>query len=296
MISGALILEILVLSISMGVITFIGGILPVRLSISSNRIREFSQLSTGILVGTLLVLVIPEGVQTLISEEGISPININYIGFSLLLGYVTMYLIDNYAILTADIKLPFKIKSQPFSGRSNERIESVFHSTVTLGLIIHSVVDGIALGTSYLKEDLLLEFVFYLVIVLHKLPTAFSLTSILIKEGYNKKDIQFHLLLFSLSTPVSSILMYLFSILTGLNNQFMLGVFFLYSAGTFLYVVNHVMSELHNFHHGPELVSIPPLSADTSESTYSDNLVKRDILIYFLGLSLPTILALLGID
>ncbi|KAK6460158.1 ZIP zinc transporter-domain-containing protein [Scheffersomyces coipomensis] len=291
---GGLMLEVILLSISMGIITFIGGVLPVRLSISSKRIREFSQFSTGILVGTLLVLVIPEGVSTLVEANELSKFNANYVGFSLLIGYVTMYTIDNFQVLKTDSKLPFKVKFQDVTLK--DKIYSVFNSTVTLGLVIHSIIDGVALGSSFLKEDLLLELIFYFVIVLHKLPTAFSLTSILIKEGYTKTDIYFHVIIFSIATPLSSIVMYFFIILTGLNSQFTLGILFLFSAGTFLYVVNHVFSELHNFHHGPELVSIPPLSADSSETIYSDNVTRKDILIYFGGLALPTLFGILGVE
>ncbi|KAK5137901.1 hypothetical protein LTR08_006670 [Meristemomyces frigidus] len=54
----------------MGTASFLAGLLPLALSLSSRQLRLITALGTGVLVGTSLIVIIPEGVETLYSAGG----------------------------------------------------------------------------------------------------------------------------------------------------------------------------------------------------------------------------------
>lgn len=56
----------------MAAASFLAGILPLALNLSSSRLRLVSTIGMGVLVGTSLIVIIPEGVDTLYSTSGMS--------------------------------------------------------------------------------------------------------------------------------------------------------------------------------------------------------------------------------
>lgn len=78
----------------------------------------------------------------------------------------------------------------------------------TLGLIIHAMADGIALGASSLTENSGLGLVVFLAVIIHKGPTALGLTTTLMTLKLNRQQIQTRLLLFSASAPAGALLTY----------------------------------------------------------------------------------------
>ncbi|KAK5052487.1 hypothetical protein LTR84_002351 [Exophiala bonariae] len=60
---------LLMLSIVMALASFLAGILPLSLKLSQSRLRLISTIGMGVLVGTSLVVIIPEGVETLYSAS-----------------------------------------------------------------------------------------------------------------------------------------------------------------------------------------------------------------------------------
>lgn len=60
---------LLILSIVMALASFLAGILPLSLKLSQSQLRLISTIGMGVLVGTSLVVIIPEGVETLYSAS-----------------------------------------------------------------------------------------------------------------------------------------------------------------------------------------------------------------------------------
>ncbi|KEF59990.1 uncharacterized protein A1O9_04838 [Exophiala aquamarina CBS 119918] len=58
---------LLILSIVMALASFLAGILPLSLTLSQSQLRLISTIGMGVLVGTSLVVILPEGVETLYS-------------------------------------------------------------------------------------------------------------------------------------------------------------------------------------------------------------------------------------
>jgi len=137
---------------------------------------------------------------------------------------------------------------------------------VTLGLIIHSLADGLALGASLaaassgeVGEDDSpfsgLSLVVFMALALHKAPAALALTSTLITAHLSTRTVRTHLAAFSLAAPISAILTFLalrwFGSTSGSGaSDDWTGLALLFSGGTFLYVAT-LLSPLSNHVHSP---------------------------------------------
>ncbi|KAF7713524.1 Uncharacterized protein PECH_002277 [Penicillium ucsense] len=63
---------LLALGIVMAVTSFVVGSLPLALTLSASQLRLISSIGMGVLVGTSLIVIIPEGVETLYSANAVS--------------------------------------------------------------------------------------------------------------------------------------------------------------------------------------------------------------------------------
>merc|ERR1712168_329526 len=258
----------MVLSLAMLVGCYIFGSIPLAFSFSEEKLKLVSVTGAGLLVGTALAVIVPEGIHTLYSSsiEGAELLlkeasavsndkhahgennhshhhdelpNMNaYIGTSLVLGFVFMLLIDQmcgggHSHSTIDSELAQRLPNSSI--------------TATLGLVVHAAADGIALGAAA-RTQTSVELIVFIAIMLHKAPAAFGLVSFLLHERYDRNRIRRHLSIFSAAAPLLAIITY-FGLsqssketLTKVNAT---GVAMLFSAGTFLYVATvHVLPEL----------------------------------------------------
>lgn len=249
--------------------SYLAGNIPLIMSLSEEKLKNVSIFGAGLLVGTALTVIIPEGIRSLYDERSLeeavkghgtsSGLSVEEhkhehsndehsgtIGLSLVLGFVFMMLVD-------------QVSSRRTEG-SNER-----NLTATIGLVVHAAADGVALGAAATTSHSDVEIIVFLAIMLHKAPAAFGLVSFLLHEGVERDRIRKHLLIFALAAPALTLLTY-FGIgseqketLESLNAT---GIAMLFSAGTFLYVATvHVLPELthrsghahghsHTHHHG----------------------------------------------
>lgn len=249
---GGRFITLVALSLAMTVGALIGGLIPIKLSVKMTGVNYFSFFGMGILIGTSLVLIIPEGIKVLYLALTPDQFELNgpfYAGISLVLGFMVMFIQDNLPMIIHTIRPGSKFtyvvldSSAPEPSLRDSTL-SIFQSSLTLGLILHSFIDGVSLGSSFILEDATMGVIFFFIIIIHKLPTAFSLTSLLIKQGFHMKLVQIHLIVFSLMTPIGAIVTYVFITISNTSNQFIVAILFLFSAGTFLYVIHHVMAEI----------------------------------------------------
>ena len=80
--------------------------------------------------------------------------------------------------------------------------------TATVGLVVHAAVDGIALGSASMTDKSDIQLIVFVVIMLHKAPASFGLSTILLMEGLEKSKVKKHLFIFSLSAPVGALVTY----------------------------------------------------------------------------------------
>jgi len=283
---------LILLSFSMFFGSYLSGIIPTVINFSESKVRLLSILGAGILVGTSLVVIIPEGVNSIYGEfflhkklklklpsRSISTEELPHslIGTCLLVGFVFMLLVDqiasrhsstsNYSSLPTDSEIGQTQLTSQIKRKSSSKI------TATIGLIFHASADGIALGAATSTHHRDVEMVIFLAIMLHKSPASFSLVTFLIHEGLDKKSIRRHLIYFSLSAPISAFVTY--ALLRKISAESIqeynaTGIAMLFSAGTFLFVVQHVLQE----------------------TTHDKQLKLKELIILVFGCFLPSILTI----
>jgi zinc transporter 9 len=199
-------------------------------------------------------------------EEVVVPVETRdphaYIGVSLILGFILMFLVDHLPEALSPSKPKYqnlhislsnlsrgphnssavslnRMNSSPPPGPEPAPLPR--SSATTIGLVIHSCADGIALGASSTAPSTTLSMVIFFAIMLHKAPAAFGLTSVLLKQGLSKRTIRTHLAFFSLAAPVGAFMTW--AIVHALGRArlggddgltFTTGWVLLFSGGTFL--------------------------------------------------------------
>jgi len=253
-------MKLVVLSVVMLLGSYLAGSIPLFIAMSEEKLQLVSVMGAGLLLGTALSVIIPEGMQTLNMAysaktehhhdhgEGVeghdheeNPVP-HLIGVSLVLGFLFMLIIDQVA-----------------SSRSGSRdVEGgkrgVVSWTATLGLVVHAAADGVALGAAATTNQTDVEMIVFLAIMLHKAPASFGLVTYLLHEGLERGRVRKHLLVFSLAAPSAAIVTFLMLMAGGresLDTFSATGIAMLFSAGTFLYVATvHVLPEVTNIGHG----------------------------------------------
>jgi len=170
-----------------------------------------------------------------------------WIGISLILGFILMYLIDTLPSLrpappprTHNVYSLSDLSAAAPLSPSGQPVPKAAFST-TLGLVIHAAADGIALGASSSQPSL--SFIIFIAIMIHKAPAAFGLTSVLLKQGLGKRMARAHLVAFSLAAPLGALATWLVVRILGAGGvglggeesiRWWTGVLLLFSGGTFL--------------------------------------------------------------
>ncbi|MBN3298828.1 zinc transporter ZIP9 [Amia ocellicauda] len=257
-------------SLAMLVGCYVAGTIPLAVNFSEEKLKLVTVLGAGLLCGTALAVIIPEGVHALYEEvlEGMhheeheaqnkekvlksgegSVVAVlgehvhgheqlhAYIGVSLVLGFVFMLLVDQIG------SSHMHATEDPEAGRTaSSKI------TTTLGLVVHAAADGVALGAAASTSQTSVQLIVFVAIMLHKAPAAFGLVSFLMHAGLERNRIRKHLLVFALAAPVMSMVTYMGlskSSKEALSEVNATGVAMLFSAGTFLYVATvHVLPEV----------------------------------------------------
>lgn len=265
---------LLCFALAMFIGCYLAGMIPLAVSLSGNTLRLVSVLGAGILVGTALAVIIPEGINTLYSSHLSGPPKVELahsslsaqdltskvdphhdhshsstsdaiqdahavIGVTLVLGFVFMLLVDQIAT-----SLSRRQGSDVEGGNRQDKTKI----TATLGLVVHAATDGIALGAAATTSHTDVEMIVFIAIMLHKAPAAFGLVTFLMHEGLDRVRIRKHLLIFSLAAPLLAIAAFFGisqSAKEALSTYNATGIAMLFSAGTFLYVATvHVLPEI----------------------------------------------------
>ncbi|XP_047466665.1 zinc transporter ZIP9 [Mugil cephalus] len=264
--------SISLLSLAMLVGCYVAGTIPLAVNFSEEKLKLITVLGAGLLCGTALAVIIPEGVHALYEEilegghhshsqagvveaseakadaeaalgaaggkheHGHEQLHA-CIGVSLVLGFVFMLLVD-------------QIGSSHVHNTEDPESARVASSkiTTTLGLVVHAAADGVALGAAASTSQTSVQLIVFVAIMLHKAPAAFGLVSFLMHAGLERNRIRKHLLVFALAAPVLAMLTFLGlsqSSKEALSDINATGVAMLFSAGTFLYVATvHVLPEV----------------------------------------------------
>ncbi|XP_004925979.1 zinc transporter ZIP9 [Bombyx mori] len=280
---------LILLALVMLVGSYVAGSIPLNVSMSEDKLKKVTIFGAGLLVGTALAVIIPEGVRALFEHPHTPAVTKDYtaepthedslysvIGITLVLGFVFMLLVDQM--------------SSRYNDSSNPIERNV---TATVGLVVHAAADGIALGAAATTSHADVEVIVFLAIMLHKAPAAFGLVTFLMHAGLERNRIRRHLLIFSCAAPLLALLTYF-----GIGNESKqtlsevnaTGIAMLFSAGTFLYVATvHVLPELTHTQHTHTLL---PTQEGMPTKRGFGGLQIFEVIILSVGALLPVLLAM----
>lgn len=296
---------LILLVIVMLVGSYLAGNIPLVVNWSEEKLKVVTVFGAGLLVGTALTVIIPEGIRALYDDQSskihtmpdvknLATIGLQVakteetehsddhsgtIGLSLVLGFIFMMLVDQISI------------------RHSEGVSTDRNITATLGLVVHAAADGVALGAAATTSHQDVEMIVFLAIMLHKAPAAFGLVSFLLHEGVDRQRVRKHLAIFSLSAPLLTLLTY-FGIgqeqKETLNSVNATGIAMLFSAGTFLYVATvHVLPELtQNTGHRSGTVHYSHLEEPMTTTKGYSGLRNTELFIMICGALLPLVITI----
>ncbi|XP_072032202.1 zinc transporter ZIP9-like isoform X1 [Amphiura filiformis] len=311
---------IVALSLAMLVGCYIAGSVPLAFNLSESKMRFITVLGAGLLVGTALAVIIPEGIHSLFEDGHIhravnppppaddpqaadaqkdgdphhhhehsleshsSEEELHYlIGVALVTGFVFMLLVDQIGGGHGHSHGP---PSNDVEGGSSRNSRTSI--TATLGLVVHAAADGIAMGAAATMSRPDVQMIVFMAIMLHKAPAAFGLVSFLLHENYERNRIRKHLFVFAMAAPVAALITYFglsHASKQALSSVNATGISMLFSAGTFLYVATvHVL---------PEIASAHPTTSTDSEGTVEirSGFSRTDLFAVVTGCLAPLLLA-----
>ena len=184
-----------------------GGLIPVFRPETRRSEGFVFSFGSGILLGTGFLHMMPEAAELL----GAS------IGVAVLCGFLMLLIVEKFVMV-----------------HPCEEMGCNFHQlgmSAYLGISLHSLVDGLALGASL--NDVRLSFVVFLAILFHKIPYAFSLGSLLCLGDHSRNRIVALILAFAVLTPLGAVLTWMAA---RTLPESMLGWALGFSAGNFLFI------------------------------------------------------------
>lgn len=198
-----------------------GGI-PLLFEWSHRQAHQWIAFGAGVILGAAFIHMIPEALE--------------------LAG------IRNLAWLLGGFLLLYGIEQLTMSHHHSHDEESgAFHELGLLtfiGIAVHDLVDGIALGSGHHVPELTPAL--FAALVLHKVPMAFSLTVLLWHGGYRKGRIMLMLLGALLMIPLGVLIFDPVMHRLGEDHSVAVGRLILFSAGTFIYIsVYELLPEMH---------------------------------------------------
>ncbi|KAM4854073.1 zinc transporter ZIP9 isoform 2-T2 [Thomomys bottae] len=268
-------ISISLLSLSMLVGCYVAGIIPLAVNFSEERLKLVTVLGAGLLCGTALAVIVPEGVHALYEDilEG---------KHHQASGSQNVFASDKAVVHEHEHSHDHTKLHAYIDPETARPISSKI--TTTLGLVVHAAADGVALGAAASTSQTSVQLIVFVAIMLHKAPAAFGLVSFLMHAGLERNRIRKHLLVFALAAPVMSMVTFLGlskSSKEALSEVNATGVAMLFSAGTFLYVATvHVLPEVGGMGHSHK-----------ADSTGGRGLSRLEVAALVLGCLIPLILS-----
>jgi zinc and cadmium transporter len=198
-------------------ISLLGGFLPLLRAMSQRALALLLSFSAGVLLGAVFFHMLPEIGRHLDHT----------VGWPILTGFLLIFVMERFVFVHA----------------CEERECDIHQMGIPafLGISLHSLIDGIALGAGLILPQL--GPVVLLAVIIHKMPDSISISSILLAAGWDRRKIGMLNLLFSLTTPVGAMIAYLF--LRSLAPEYIAMAIGL-SAGTFLAIATaDILPQVH---------------------------------------------------
>jgi zinc and cadmium transporter len=211
----------------------VGGALP--LFGGHRRRDEGLSFSAGVMLGAAFFHMLPEAI------EGAGLRALPWV----LGGFLFLFLLERYVLV--------HVCGEPGGADVEVHADGHLHAgtgcevhtlglAAFLGLSLHTIVDGFALGAASNEERL--GFLVFLAILAHKVPSSFSLSAILRAEGYSRPRALVMNAVFAAMVPLGAAVYVLVRQLV--HAEAFTGIALAASAGTFLHLaLSDIIPDLH---------------------------------------------------
>jgi ZIP family zinc transporter/zinc and cadmium transporter len=143
-----------------------GGFVLVRAKGVERYLRYFVALGAGFLMATAVLEMIPEGLR---QSPRLGPILI-------MAGYCVVHLLEH------TINAHFHYGEETHTG---EFVSRHTGNSVLVGLSVHALFDGVAIGSGFVISNWL-GWLIFLAIFLHKAPEGFTMASVMLASGRSR--------------------------------------------------------------------------------------------------------------
>ena len=241
--------------------SFFGGAIPMCFQLDRwHRLLEtLTSVSAGFLVAAACLIVIPEGFERFSHKAASSAVETPHehedtnharshshhpngkedflnsptlAGLAILVGFLMMLIMESLGF-GHDIHEEHHDHSGGHVHHPAASEGKQLATTVVIGLTIHAIADGMAIGAGLATGSHVLTGSLVMTLLMHKVPAAFSLTLFSQHAHGNRRRTWIDLVVFSLATPLA--VLGTWAVLGRLSDQ-VLGIVLLFSAGTFIYV------------------------------------------------------------
>ena len=155
-------------------ISLLGGFLPLMRALSQRALALLLSFSAGVLLGAVFFHMLPEVGNVLGAN----------LGMPVLAGFLLIFVMERFVFVHACEEHDCDIHQMGIPA--------------FLGISLHSLLDGIALGAGLILPQL--GPVVLLAVIIHKMPDSMSISSILLSAGWDRRKVGKLNLLFSLTT------------------------------------------------------------------------------------------------
>ena len=226
-----------------------GGALPLFASV--RRSDLLLSFSAGVMLGAAFFHMLPEAVDR--GGSAVVPF--------VVVGFLVLYLLERFVLVhvcaepgpnrrlsTTGAPLPHHVGEPDHDHHGHGDPDGTGCDVHTLGLAAwlgmtaHTLVDGFALGAASVTPEL--GALVFLAILAHKVPNSFSLSAILLSEGYTRSRAVWMNAAFALMVPVGAGIYVLLRDLVHIDRFTSLAL--AGSAGTFLHLaLSDILPDLH---------------------------------------------------
>jgi zinc and cadmium transporter len=152
-----------------------GGLLAARAS-GWDRVRQsyFVAIGAGFMLAAVLLRMVPESYRLALSGKTA----MLSVGTLILLGYLLVHFAEH--VLVAHFHFGEETHHEHW-------VEPVVGTTALMGLALHTLFDGISIGSGFLINPML-GLLIAIAVFLHKIPEGFTMASIMVAAGRSRRD------------------------------------------------------------------------------------------------------------
>ncbi|ARN76087.1 ZIP family metal transporter [Oceanicoccus sagamiensis] len=214
-------------------VSLLGGWLPTRVKLTHTGTQVMMSFVAGLMLGIAFYHLLPHAIFTLPEEGGVDTA-VWWLMIGLLFMFVLLraFHFHNHG--------PQEDDHHHGHDHGHQSPSSISWAGVALGLAVHTLIDGVALGAAIqagVMEDAplgLLGLGVFVAIALHKPLDAMSITSLMIAGGWSAKSRFMVNALFSVMCPLGALLFFVGVEQFDTDTSMIVGVALAFSAGVFI--------------------------------------------------------------